>query len=652
MFSLSLILVLCGCEHKKGMGPANQRPGVEVSGGPPGGGTEYYAVLFRWYGWDMDGYVDHFEYAIDDTTFWAETRFYEASFLFSADSVRQDGSTGRWHTFYIRAVDDRGLESLPDCVTFNATTLAPSTTILGPVCDATRYSCLGAISVGTSFRVRWTGEDLDSRDPQHKPVAYTWRLFNTSIINPTMGVDDDSLLLKTPDGVTDPASHWSEPTPQTSLEFQELAEGVFWQFAVRAIDEAGAVEPGLKMNRNVIFFRPTPTFVAPRLTVYEGYTRHVFPDEGAVWSREAAVRGSLAFRWTGDASLYSGTVTGYLYGVDIDDLSDPEQWEGDWNINVRGATVHFDTPGPHYVYIKVKDNSDVETLATIELEIIDFEFDRGILYVDDYFDLLPTDLTHDNLVDAFLGCAKAACDTVHVFNCCLAGPGGNPRELPDFIQYPPLSELSRYRLVIWDTDATRNSFKSGLWGALQNNILNTYLRGGGSLWLFGVCSVRGSAQYPGVFDYGTAPASNDFARIFLKISGAVDMNPFLTYSTRAHAFRGAWPNREAVGDKFPCLDSLDYSLGGLDISYGMARVEAVMTAMQDPDISQRPDTVYFYRSNLPTSRFNLTPCSVRYYDAFNGSKVLWMGFPIHFFFEPKGESLVCAVVDWVYEGLP
>jgi hypothetical protein len=311
MVSLSLLLVFCGCEHKKGIRPLNERPGVKVSGGPPNGGTAYYAILIHWFGWD-----------------------------------------------------------------------------------------------------------------------------------------DDSLLLNTPEGVIDPASRWSEPTSQTSLQFQDLAEGIFWQFGVRAVDEAGAIEPGLKKNRNVIFFKITPNYNAPRLYVYEGYGQHLFPGGGPTWKREAGLRGSLIFSWRGDASLYGGTISSYIYGVDIEDLSDPEQWEGERNGDVTSATVHFDTPGPHYFYVKVKDNADTEQLAIVELEILDFEFDRDILYVDDYFDIVPSDPAHDNFRETILGCARAVGDTVYVYNCCIPGPNNQPPELPDLIQYPSLSEISRYRLVI------------------------------------------------------------------------------------------------------------------------------------------------------------------------------------------------------------
>jgi hypothetical protein len=79
-------------------------------------------------------------------------------------------------------------------------------------------------------------------------------------------------------------------------------------------------------------------------------------------------------------------------------------------------------------------------------------------------------------------------------------------------------------------------------------------------------------------------------------------------------------------------------------------VEAATSAMQDPNLEMRPDTVYFYKANYPTSRYNNKGCAFRYEDAFSGSKVMYMGFPIHYLFESKADSLVCFVIDWVFGG--
>jgi hypothetical protein len=646
---LSLLVVLCGCEHKPDHPMENERPSVKVSGGPPNGGVANYTIPIYWYGWDADGVVDHFLYAIDDTSQWTETRFFQGSFLFVADTARGTGEFGRWHTFYVKSVDDDGFASWPDYLVFDARTVAPKTTIRSPKCDESAQLCLGALPLGTSVKVVWRGDDLDSRDPKKEPVAYMWRLFNTSLLNPGFGVEDDSLLLNIPDGTIDTTSRWSEPTPQTEIQLSNLAAGVFWQFGLRAIDEAGAIEPGLKMNQNVIFFKTMPNYGSPDLTLYEGASAHIFPSEGQVWERQAATGKPIVFRWEGDASRYGGTISGYMWGYDIEDLSDPEQWEIGWSGEITSATLLFDSPGIHYFYVKVKDYADAEQLAIVELEIVSFLFDRLVLYVDDFYDITPSDLVHDTFMNRALTCARALEDTVYHYNCWLPGQGGVPAEMIQMRQYPALSELSRYRFIIWDTDATSNSFNAGIEGVIQHGILDVYLKGGGNLWIYGREIVRGTDPSPLGFKYGNVPDGLSFAARFIKISGIVN-RPIITTSNQGDGFRGAWPNR-ALSDMIPSLDSLDYSKGGTSTVYGMQKIEGIMSAMQDPQLNQRPDTLYFYKANYSTSLYHKKACSLRFHDLFSGSKVVYMGFPIHYFFESKVESLACYVTNWVFEDI-
>jgi hypothetical protein len=102
-----------------------------------------YTVTLSWVGWDNDGFVDHFLYAIDDTTEWIETTASQRSFMFAADSLREGEEFGRWHTFWIKAVDDRHAQSVPAYLTFDARTIAPSTRILYPVLCYNNGSCPG-----------------------------------------------------------------------------------------------------------------------------------------------------------------------------------------------------------------------------------------------------------------------------------------------------------------------------------------------------------------------------------------------------------------------------------------------------------------------------------------------------------------------------
>jgi hypothetical protein len=369
-----------------------------------------------------------------------------------------------------------------------------------------------------------------------------------------------------------------------------------------------------------------------------------------VWERQAAAGKPITFRWEGDAGAYGGTISGYLYGEDIEDLSDPTQWSiQTWSAEATSATVYYSDPGIHYFYVKCKDYADVEQLAIVQIEVVAFLFDRSVLSVDDFYDITPTDLAHDNFMQAVLGCARAIDDTVYTFNCWQPGPGGVPREMPMMVDYPTLSELSRYKFIIWDCDASQNQFQTGLAGAIQNGILDVYLKGGGNLWIYGTEIVRGSDPQPLSFNYGVVPEENTFASRYLKISGIVN-RPVITTSNRGDGFRGATPNRK-LSDLIPSLDSLDYSKGGTSTVYGRTKVEAIMSAMQDEDLSQRPDTVYFYKANYATSTYHKKACALQFHDVYTGSKVFYMGFPIHTFFEDRVDSLVCYVTDWMFQGL-
>ena len=61
-----LALVLPGCgAHKSGPGGRNLRPHVRLTAGPARGDSVRYNSTFNWYGWDDDGVIDHYQYAID-----------------------------------------------------------------------------------------------------------------------------------------------------------------------------------------------------------------------------------------------------------------------------------------------------------------------------------------------------------------------------------------------------------------------------------------------------------------------------------------------------------------------------------------------------------------------------------------------------------
>ena len=658
ILSLLVFVVLPGCDHG-GKRTTNLPPHVSVTGGPPQGGESYYYVTISWVGWDEDGTVKHFLYAIDDTTQWTEIRELEQTFLFTADSLREGEEFGKWHTFWIKAVDNDGAKSLPDYLTFDARTVAPKTTITSPSCDP-GVLCQGAIALGTQVKVTWDGEDPDCSSLTKKPVAYQWRLLNLSALLGGAPTSSDAaylegLMTTTPENQPDTTSHWSEPRPETEVVLRNLTPGAFYLFAVRAIDEAGAVEPAVRSTYNMFYFKSIMGMNVPRLYVCRDGSGPCVPGpETGDGGRRGAdswrmMTGEPAtFRWVADASSYGGIITGYRYGLDITDLNDPSQWATDWSLTVTSATLVFQGPGVHYLYVEAADDVGGTTLSIVELEVFSTSGpDRDVLYVDDFYDVVPGDLAHDNFIQAILTRCLYYTDSVYVFNCWKPGPNNVPREMPMMVESPPQWELSRYRFVIWDTDATQNSFTTGLSGALASGALEWYLNHGGRLWIYGTEIVRGSDSQPLSFSYGTVPPAESFASQFLRISGVVN-RPIISTSNRGDGFRRALPNR-GVSDQLPTLE-LDYSKGGSSTVYGKPKVEAVMTAMQDPDLSRRPDTLYFYGANwasTDSSQYHNKACGFRYHDVYSGWKVVYLGFPIHCFFESNAESLATFVTDWM-----
>ena len=183
--SLSLVvsllaLVLPGCgAHKSGPGGRNLRPHVRLTAGPVAGDSVRYNSTFNWYGWDADGVIVHYQYAIDIPSHftpeqiddpndvgiaWRDTTAFRAAFLFrvtKADSTTgADGRRlprGRWigsHTFFVRAVDNEGAVSRAVDLSFNATTVSPRTTITLP---RVVTGSSGIQLEGRQVRIAWEG---------------------------------------------------------------------------------------------------------------------------------------------------------------------------------------------------------------------------------------------------------------------------------------------------------------------------------------------------------------------------------------------------------------------------------------------------------------------------------------------------------------
>lgn len=508
MVLAAVLLVQAGCllipdDKENGERVANVRPSVRITGGaatPDPAGIDY-KVQFYWSGSDVDGVIGLYQWAVDDTvteSAWRDTTGFSARFTFGA--ARQVTGTRDftdWHTFYIRAIDNEFSVSKPDKRYFNARTIAPTSKIIFPAAATELYLQLQRTTV-----VRWEGEDIDSSRPDKKPVAYEYKLVRL----PGIPLAEQSYLdsLKNGQNLLDSLgigakSKWIRvPVTTTAVTLRDLPASKCFAFGVRAVDEAGAVEPALNLGRNYLAFVVSSSVSQPDVIISElSLGSHEFPSEGAVWELSVPPGAPLRFTWVGDASFY-GSLPGMVnYALDIPDpenesLRDPQGiggWVGwgKWKGNQVPIVFSQEEGGTtHYLYVLMRDVSDNRSSTqrcTIKLNVVAFTFYKSALVVDDArFQGVPMDPEHDAFLSSSLLRRLRGLDQVADI---AIWPGANEvgTDSPRVLR---LEEVADYRTIVWSVNIG-SSIYSGLGDRLGKNvaILSTFLKAGGQLFMFG-----------------------------------------------------------------------------------------------------------------------------------------------------------------------
>jgi len=143
---------------------------------PAATGVSYsYRVHLYWRGEDPDGYVVGFLWAFDDSSaghlhYTTKTdSIFDLTVNDSTDITGGStiiGST-RFHTFYIKAVDNLGKAdpnfAIFNRTTFKASTIPPHVRFVGGIPDSTnlRLGRVDTLSDGRPFTIHWTGDDSD-----------------------------------------------------------------------------------------------------------------------------------------------------------------------------------------------------------------------------------------------------------------------------------------------------------------------------------------------------------------------------------------------------------------------------------------------------------------------------------------------------------
>ncbi|HEU4365792.1 MAG TPA: hypothetical protein VFT13_10065, partial [Candidatus Krumholzibacteria bacterium] len=416
----------------------NQAPQVWLSAAPPEGSVGKYTVKLFWGGWDPDGEVRHYEYLVTDNRtgvfdpadlesgVWRTVVGNDSTFTFSADSLLNPNTAKlasefvRSHTFFIRAVDELGLRSEYAYRSFTARTLSPDVVIEVPRASGGSQSDVPPIA---TFRWRATDyvDDLNTRqDPES--VQY--------VLKSTLPFGGD--FVKTLNYLRTPASRsdWRDwvfyRAPGDSGKWWTTPPQDFGTYvlAVRAKDEAGAITPVLDENFNARRIRVSPRTTGPLFSLTNEFmgtvATTVCSSPTTILDVPAGV--ALDFRLSATAASYGGIVSGYRYGWDIVDLTDPGQWEVDFTPFV---TVDPDTKqdtartparkfffGTHVFTAEVIDNSGFCSRIEVKVNIVQFSLERNLLVVDDFAaddnplgnpgwnnvlgrGILPTDAEHD-----------------------------------------------------------------------------------------------------------------------------------------------------------------------------------------------------------------------------------------------------------------
>jgi hypothetical protein len=510
-----------GCERGAYIGEIrpNTPPTVKLTSGPLEGDTTVYRIEFSWVGNDRDGTVQYYEFAVcdgnpfgfdpaDTTGFdkWTRTHRTDSLFRFRADDYEKNvvisgskfGRYRKTHTFFIRAVDDRGGRSDPAYRSFTSRTLAPYAIIetpRNPFPGQTQF-------VPPTIRFSWRSED---------PIDMPWNKQEADSVRLLLIPDDGRVLSdlnKTPKDFENRWGPWiSRDAPgdsgrSTVIGDDELLDKLnSYVFAIQAMDEAGAVTTVFDPKLNVRVFA-VMRGTGPLLKVSEPYLG-TFSFIGIDNRPETfKMPGGFAFHftWKADASTYGGEVSSYRYGWDVADVNNPDDWDVLPSPFITSIPATSFSSGVHTLFIEAVDNDGISTIAQMEVTVFPLLMNRNLLWVDDFYSTnfyqqtyaFPTESEHDEFW----------------LNICSRATGFSPeRDVYETVAYgfePPDIELMwKYRNIIWSysSEDRINAWDDMIYfipesmigrvSQLSINFLSIFVASGGHIWTEGKSDKRG-----------------------------------------------------------------------------------------------------------------------------------------------------------------
>lgn len=541
--AVALAAVTTGCSKTTNQVRGNQRPVIRLTQAPVDSGEVdprgdrlryFYAYRMNWSSYDPDGRVDHYLYAIDPPdaqqasagadTQWVRTENQEETIFFRAsvpDPGDNTNQSSEFHTFVIKALDNRALASEPVSRSFYNYTVAPTVNIRfpSPSTDVPRI-------VSPSVLVTWEGTDVDGQLTQ-RPVRYLYRLFTQlgGVINDPetnlalfaeqqpRAFRDSMIAAGFPGFRSTPAesafAQYTDLVPTVTRNGDQISTRNYL-FVVVAVDEAGAYNAEWGRSSNML--KLSVGFAAglgPTFAVFNQYVQFVYPGPGFGYDDrncsllDVEVPAYTPIRWNwGAAPTPGATIRGYRWALDLDDpfnedartneITDLYHWS-----QLDPGTVFCDLPafgpGRHELKIEAVDNNGLKSSACVRFTCVPPLFDPNapdptapILIVDDtrfevdryngrtpadtiprpYSNRFPSASELDTLLYAVGGVPIQRLQTGRppansrpgVFHGFRFDTLGTRLGLENVTRTVPLSRLLSYPYVIWLVDNTSASF--------------------------------------------------------------------------------------------------------------------------------------------------------------------------------------------------
>jgi hypothetical protein len=408
----------CSKDKLKSIVIPNARPTVTITSAPidpnqvciPDPVRSCYSITVNWVGYDPDGRVDHYLFAIDPPTTanaettWQVSRANEERLLFRSTTTVEDPGAAQplardFHEFVIKAVDNEGTPGPPVSRSFFSYTEAPSVLLTNPTPGDFSFPVLTS-----SVRFNWVGEDPDGVF-NSKPVRYKFILLNPSSakdgvsLHPdTVAIDPerlrrlfapsfagwDSVCATDPDGTV-------QSCDTTTFQYTNLPPNQTYLFAVVAFDEAGAYSPTFNLRSNMLRFRVRlASSAGPTITVFNEFFNYTWRPGYCICVQteifiEVPADRPVTFNW--EATATEGADMRYFrWSLDNPDLADETPRSDErrdvtrWStpsLNLTSitldpfpGTVFPDPPEEHKLYVEAGDNVGLKSLAIIRFQVV------------------------------------------------------------------------------------------------------------------------------------------------------------------------------------------------------------------------------------------------------------------------------------------